>query len=83
MASELKAADTAACLRTQRSLQRSIAISPSRHLAISPSRHLAISMVEFALGVWMLRAWRTCGVWAGGAARAFKEKISPHHSRRV
>jgi hypothetical protein len=27
---------------------------------------MAISLVEFALGVWMLRAWRTCGVWAGG-----------------
>lgn len=44
---------------------------------------MAISLVEFALGIWLLRAWRTCGVWARVAVRAFKEKISPHHSRRV
>lgn len=24
---------------------------------------MAISVVEFALGLWMLRVWRTCGVW--------------------
>jgi hypothetical protein len=27
---------------------------------------MAISLVEFALGSWMLRSWRTCGVWAQG-----------------
>lgn len=29
---------------------------------------MAISVVELALGVWMLRAWRACGVWARGRA---------------
>jgi hypothetical protein len=27
---------------------------------------MAIALVEFALGIWMLRIWRTCGVWAMG-----------------
>jgi hypothetical protein len=30
---------------------------------------MAISLVEFALGVWMLRAWRRCGIWAEGRAQ--------------
>ena len=29
---------------------------------------MASSVVEFALGVWMLRVWRACGVWALGRA---------------
>ena len=29
---------------------------------------MAISMVELALGIWMLRVWRACGVWAEGRA---------------
>jgi hypothetical protein len=29
---------------------------------------MAISMVELALGLWMLRIWRACGVWAQGRA---------------
>ncbi|HEY1388753.1 MAG TPA: hypothetical protein VGF38_09430 [Ktedonobacterales bacterium] len=29
---------------------------------------MAISVVEFALGLWMLRVWRACGVWAQGRA---------------
>ena len=29
---------------------------------------MATSVVEFALGVWMLLAWRRCGVWAQGRA---------------
>lgn len=27
---------------------------------------MATAVVEFALGVWMLLAWRRCGVWAEG-----------------
>ncbi len=27
---------------------------------------MATSVVEFALGLWMLRVWRACGVWAQG-----------------
>lgn len=27
---------------------------------------MATGVVEFALGLWMLRVWRTCGVWAQG-----------------
>jgi hypothetical protein len=27
---------------------------------------MATALVEFALGIWMLRIWRTCGVWAMG-----------------
>ncbi len=29
---------------------------------------MAISVVEFALGLWMLRVWRACGVWGRGRA---------------
>ena len=29
---------------------------------------MAISVVELALGIWMLRVWRQCGVWAEGRA---------------
>ncbi len=29
---------------------------------------MAISVVELALGVWMLRVWRACGIWAEGRA---------------
>ncbi len=29
---------------------------------------MASAVVEFALGVWMLRVWRACGVWAMGRA---------------
>lgn len=27
---------------------------------------MATGVVEFALGLWMLRVWRACGVWAQG-----------------
>lgn len=27
---------------------------------------MATGVVEFGLGVWMLRVWRACGVWAQG-----------------
>lgn len=27
---------------------------------------MATGVVEFALGLWMLRVWRACGVWARG-----------------
>ena len=27
---------------------------------------MATGVVEFALGLWMLRVWRECGVWAQG-----------------
>jgi hypothetical protein len=29
---------------------------------------MAISVVELALGIWMLCVWRVCGVWAEGRA---------------
>lgn len=29
---------------------------------------MAIGVVELALGLWMLRVWRACGVWALGRA---------------
>lgn len=38
---------------------------------------MAISLVEFALGIWMLRAWRTCGVWAGGRSQSVQGEDFP------
>lgn len=29
---------------------------------------MAVSLVEVALGLWMLHVWRECGVWAEGRA---------------
>jgi hypothetical protein len=38
---------------------------------------MAISLVEFALGIWMLRTWRICGVWAWGRSQSIRGEDFP------
>ena len=60
----------AAPLEIPASILQLMRILPIQQPAWYVLLRMATAVVEFALGVWMLLAWRRCGVWAQGQQRA-------------